>query len=353
VPLSALTSMFLHAGHGHLWGNMIFLWALGTVVEKRIGSRRFLALYLLTGLAASLFGVLAHLLFMGSVLHALGASGAIAGVMGIFAVRCYFKSMVFPLPILGIFSLILPISLKVRLNSLVIIGLFFLADLSGGMAQASGASQTMVGHWIHIGGMLAGIAIAMLLDLGQEAIQERHLEIGAKAVRDGQGSLEAGEQSLRQALQQNPDNPEALLLLARLQSRYSPTEEGADLFRRAIALLAPGRPQEAAEAFREYFGTYLQGLEASLSCRLAGILHQQGDLDLAARCLEAAVADPQAPAALREKALFQQGRILEEMGLSEAAAQSYSRFLQDFPTSAYLDKAHLRLSALAMASPGN
>jgi membrane associated rhomboid family serine protease len=346
VPLSAFTSMFLHAGHGHLWGNMIFLWALGTVVEKRIGAGRFLALYLGTGVAAGVFGVVAHLVFMGSVLHALGASGAIAGVMGVFAVRCYFKSMVFPVPILGIFSLILPISLKVRLNSLVIIGLFFLADLSGGIAQMSGTSQTMVGHWIHIGGMLAGILIAMFLNLGQEAIEERHLEIGAKAVHNGKGSLEAGEDSLRQALRQNPDNPEALLLLARLQARYTPTEEGAELFRRAITLLAPARPQEAVEAFREYYGKYLQGVEGNLSYRLAGILHQQGDLELASHCLEATVADPQSPASLREKALFQQGRVLEEMGLGEAAAESYTRFIEGFPASIYLDKARLRLTSL-------
>jgi membrane associated rhomboid family serine protease/TolA-binding protein len=347
VPMSAFTSMFLHAGHGHLWGNMVFLWALGTVVEKRLGGGRFLALYLGTGLAASMFAILAHLVLMGSVLHALGASGAIAGVMGIFAVRCYFKSMVFPLPILGIFSLILPLSLKVRLNSLVIIGLFFLADLSGGFAQVSGTSQSMVGHWIHIGGMLAGVFIAMALNLGQEAIEERHLEIGAKAVREGKGNLEAGEDSLRQTLLRNPDNPEALLLLAQLLTRHTPTEEGAELFRRAIALLAVDRPQEAALAFREYYGKYLHGVEASLSYRLAGILHQQGDLELTSRCLEATVTDPQSPAPLREKALFQLARVLEEMGLGEAAAENYNRFIDDFPASAYLDKARLRLAALA------
>ena len=58
--------------------------------------------------------------------------------MGIFAVRCYFKSMIFPLPILGIFSLILPISLKVRLNSLAIMALFFLAERAARAVEEGG-----------------------------------------------------------------------------------------------------------------------------------------------------------------------------------------------------------------------
>ena len=111
VPLSAVTSMFLHASGGHLWGNMIFLWMLGTVVERRVGHLRFVWLYLVTGLLGGFAFVLVEFLFNGRAGHILGASGAIAGIMGVFAVRCYFKSMVFPLPILGIFSLILPISL--------------------------------------------------------------------------------------------------------------------------------------------------------------------------------------------------------------------------------------------------
>src|SRR6185369_16295026 len=208
VPLSAITAIFLHAGSGHLWGNMTFLWVVGSAVERRVGSKRFFWLYLLTGLIGGFVYILVEFIFQGQAGHALGASGAIAGIMGIFAVRCYFKSMIFPLPILGIFSLILPISLKVRLNSMVIIGLFFLADLSGGIGQMSGASASMVGHWAHLGGMISGIVLAGFLKLGEGAIEERHLEIGVKAAGAKIGYGE-GEQSLRLVLQRNPDNVEA------------------------------------------------------------------------------------------------------------------------------------------------
>lgn len=344
VPLSAFTSIFLHADNGHLWGNMLFLWAVGTVVERRIGWQRFLAFYLLGGLMAGVLSVVVERTFLDQTAHGLGASGAIAGIMGVFAVRCYFKSMVFPLPILGIFSLILPVSLKVRLNSLVIIGLFFLADLSGGIGQITGESASNIGHWAHIGGMLCGIVLASFLKLGDQAIEERHMEIGSQAWNGGGNiGLGAGEESLRLALKQNPDNVEAMLLLARIQSKYTPSEEGRELYRRAIALLAGPRPKEAAAAFKEYFLKYLQGVEPALQVRLANIFYQQGDLDMASRCLEMVSQDEQASRPIREKAMFQCARVLEELGFDDAAVNYYALFVDTFPESPNLPKARARL----------
>lgn len=134
VPLSAFSSIFLHGSHAHLWGNMMFLWAVGTEVERRIGAKTFLKLYLATGVIAGLAFIFMHDIFLNRTGHALGASGAISGVMGIFAIRCYFSTMAFPIPILGV----LPINIKVKMNSLVIIGLFFMLDLSDGINQISG-----------------------------------------------------------------------------------------------------------------------------------------------------------------------------------------------------------------------
>lgn len=347
VPLSAFTAIFLHAGNGHLWGNMIFLWAVGSVVERRIGAQRFLVFYLLCGLVAGLFGAMAYKLLLDETLHGLGASGAIAGVMGVFAVRCYFKSMVFPVPILGIFSLILPISLKVRLNSLVIIGLFFLADLSGGVAQASGESASMTGHWIHIGGMTAGVALALFFHLGTDAVEERHLELGSSAVGgSGKVNVEAGEESLRLVLRGNPDNSEALLLLARLVSQFTPTEEGRELYRRGIGLLATSRPKEAATTYREYFAKYFAAVDTPVQYRLAAIYYQERDLEMASRTLEFVVKDAQATLAVREKAMFQYARVLDELGLTQAAVDNYNAFAAAFPKSQHLAKAQSRLAAL-------
>lgn len=343
VPLSAFTSMFLHASNGHLWGNMTFLWMLGTAVERRVGGGRFLSLYLITGLVGGLVYLLVDFLFLGKVGHALGASGAIAGIMGIFAVRCYFKSMVFPLPILGIFSLILPISLKVRLNSLVIIGLFFLSDLSGGIGQAMGEEGSMVAHWCHLGGMISGMLIAMFfLKLGTEAMEERHLEAGMKAAKGG-GDFEGGERSLRIALEMNPDNPDALLALARLKSRFRTSDEGRELYEKAISSLIATRPQEAASAFKEYYGAYLTGVQPELLLRLAGIFGREHDLEIATRCLEMVVQNRDTPPHVQEKALFQGGMLLERMGLEEAAEGYYRRYIREFPHADAANKVRAKL----------
>lgn len=342
VPLSLFTSMFLHASNGHLWGNMLFLWVLGSTVERRLGSRRFSMLYLITGLFGNLAFILVRFAFSGTIGHILGASGAIAGIMGIFAVRCYFKSMVFPLPILGIFSLILPISLKVRLNSLVIIGLFFLADLSGGIDQMAGDHSSMIGHWAHLGGMISGMIIASCMKLGKEAVEERHLEAGVRAANARTGYA-GGEKSLAIVLQTNPDNPDALVAMARLKTKFAPTDEGRAYYIKAISALLKTRQLEAAEVFKEYYKKYLKALDASLLVSLASVLQRNHDLDTAARCLEMAASDPNATSQIKERATFQNALLLERMGFDEAALGVYQSYLKQYPDGEGAAKARMRL----------
>ena len=342
TPISAFTAIFLHGSDFHLWGNMIFLWVVGTVVERRIGWQKFLLLYFITGLLAGLAYIAIHYIFMGEVGHALGASGAIAGIMGIFAIRCYFKSMVFPLPILGIFSLILPVSLKVRLNSLVIMGLFFLLDLSGGIGQITGENFSNIGHWAHIGGMAGGMTLAGFMGLGKGAVEERHLEIGIKASNAGVG-LGEGEHSLRIALEKNPNNSEALLYLARIKSKFALTDEGRDLYQKAIQATASSKPQEAATIYKEYYNKYLKGVEPALQYRLAGIFYKNKDLDIASRCLEMLADSANTPPEIRERSMFQCAMVLEDMGLNEAATSYYTRFMETFPNSLAIAKVKAKL----------
>lgn len=342
LPVSLFASMFLHASSGHLWGNMLFLWAIGCAVERRIGPKRFSLLYLVTGLFGSLAYVLVEFLANGTAGHALGASGAISGIMGIFAVRCYFKSMVFPLPILGIFSLILPISLKVRLNSLVIIGLFFLADLSGGIGQVTGEDSSMIGHWAHLGGMVSGMLIAGFLKLGKEAVEERYLEAGVQASRAKSGYA-GGDKSIARVLETSPNNPDALLAMARLKSKFTPTDEGREYYAKAIAELLKTRQQEAADAFKEYYQKYLKGLDPVLLVTLAGILQRKHDLDTAARCLEMAANTPGITPQIKERAVFQNALLLDRMGFEDAAEGSYQNYLKEFPQGDGAAKARARL----------
>ncbi len=345
VPLSAVTAMFLHGDTGHLWGNMLFLWAVGTVVERRIGWRPFLVFYLGTGIAAGLVAASVPWLLTGIPQHGLGASGAISGIMGVFAVRCYFKTMVFPIPILGIFSLVIPLSVKLHVNSLVVITLFFLADLSGGIAQVSGNGFSAIGHWAHLGGMVAGFGLAIVLSLGAAGTQERHLDIADSVVAAGVG-LGAGRESLQRVLEKEPENPEALLSLARLESRHRPSDEGRLAYEQCIEVLGPVDAQRAAEVFRECSATYRIGVEPRLQYRLSAHLFRMGDLELASRSLEALVDGTATPPDVAEKALFQLGRIYELMGLAEAARDIYRRYADTYPDSEVAGKARSRAGAL-------
>jgi membrane associated rhomboid family serine protease len=347
LPISLITSLFLHSGHGHLWGNMLFLWAIGTVVERRIGSLRFGLFYLLSGIAGNLLYLLICTLTH-TPPHILGASGAIAGAMGLFAVRCYFKSMTFPLPILGIFSFIFPISLKVRLNSLVIIGLFFLADLSGGLEQIQGLSHSNIGHWAHIGGMLCGILLALAFHLEREAILERHMDLGSQAVgaKIGTQNTEKGEESLRLLLQKDPDNCDALLLLARLKTKFAASEEGKDLYQRVIPQLIQKSPEEALIAYHEYCKSYANELAPETTYRLATIYHRHNDLQMATQCLQIVCQNDKTTALTLEKSLYQCARIFEDMNQKETAENYYQRCIDRFPDSALTTKAQKRLVQL-------
>ena len=144
------TSMFMHAGWLHLGGNMLYLWIFGDNVEDRFGHIKFLIFYLLCGIAATL----AQLAFSaGSDVPNLGASGAIAGVLGAYIVlfpreqvKVLMGRSVIPMP------------------ALVVIGLWIVLQFVSGIGSVTQAAQTGgVAYMAHIGGFLAGVVLTFLL----------------------------------------------------------------------------------------------------------------------------------------------------------------------------------------------
>lgn len=153
VPLFA--HMFLHGGFLHILGNLWFLWVFGDNVEDRLGHWRFLAFYLLCGLAAAALQIVtAH----GSTAPMIGASGAIAGVLGAYIVM-------YPL---GRINALLPLGcffFSVQVPAFLFLGLWFLIQLNSGMVELPHASQVTggVAWWAHIGGFAAGIALVRVM----------------------------------------------------------------------------------------------------------------------------------------------------------------------------------------------
>ena len=149
-----LTSTFLHGGWLHLIANLWTLSIFGDNVEDRLGPLRYLAFYVLAGLVAAVAHVASD---PGSGLPVIGASGAIAGVMGAYFVSFPRARVVTLIPIF-----FWPVF--VELPAIVFLGLWFLLQFqSGALARAGDAAAGGVAWWAHVGGFLAGIPLLWLL----------------------------------------------------------------------------------------------------------------------------------------------------------------------------------------------
>lgn len=138
-----ITSVFSHNMIFHLFINMFILYGFGNIMEKIMGSKRFIIFYVIAGLAGSLAHCLASALLMGqSSLPALGASGAVAGVVVLFA-------LMNPKQLVLLFGII-------PMPAIGAAGLFILFDLLGLISQTRG-SEVPIGHGAHLGGALVGI----------------------------------------------------------------------------------------------------------------------------------------------------------------------------------------------------
>jgi membrane associated rhomboid family serine protease len=151
--LNVITSMFLHGSWMHLLGNMWFLWLFGNNVEDSMTRPRFLAFYVLCGLAAALLQVMAN---PRSVVPMVGASGAISGVMGAYLVL-YPRVRVFTLIPLGF------ILQTIALPAWAMLLYWAFLQLASGVASIGGDPATGgVAFWAHIGGFVAGVVLVKL-----------------------------------------------------------------------------------------------------------------------------------------------------------------------------------------------
>jgi membrane associated rhomboid family serine protease len=350
LPFALISCMFMHGDDFHLWGNMMFLWAVGTVVERRIGWKLFIGGYLLSGMLASLLAADIHYYFLDSELHALGASGAISGIMGIFMIRCYFKQMVFPIPIFGI----LPISFKIRMNSMAVIGLFFALDVQAGYGQISGEDQSHIAHWAHVGGMYAGMLLAARRRLQTDADLERHEEMGmgvlengtlTSASYDNMIGLDAAELSLRKVLATRPDDVKLMLQLARTRSHYVDDPEARELYDKVLTKMVKAKPTEATALYREYYKKFMGIVSPDTQYRIVPHLLKEGNYQLASRSLELIIEHPETSVNLKEKAMYNCARVFDEMNLPHAAEQMRDRFLDCFPASETAKKIRAILQA--------
>jgi membrane associated rhomboid family serine protease len=151
-----LTSMFWHGGFLHLAGNMLYLWIFGAAVEDRLGHTRYLLFYLIAG---SIAGLAQVALMPDSTLPTVGASGAIAGVLGAYLVS-------FPRARVVAFVPIFILPWIVEIPAVVYLIFWFALQLLSGLSelhQASAGGGAGVAWWAHAGGFIAGAVLVKLM----------------------------------------------------------------------------------------------------------------------------------------------------------------------------------------------
>ena len=163
--ITILSAMFMHAGWLHILGNMLFLWVFGPAIEDVMGSWRYLFFYLLGGLAATAAQVLVD---PSSTIPNLGASGAIAAVMGAFLIT-YPRDRIRTLLLLGWFVRV------TFLPAVVLVGVWFLIQLVSQVGALAATDQGGVAYAAHIGGFIFGMIAARVFENKERVDQQKWL----------------------------------------------------------------------------------------------------------------------------------------------------------------------------------
>ncbi|MBI3947557.1 MAG: rhomboid family intramembrane serine protease [Armatimonadetes bacterium] len=310
---TAFTSLALHANSIHLAVNMAYLWVFGCLVEDVLGRAEYLLFYIGSGIAGMLVRlvVVRHLLPSAVDEPAVGASAAVAGILGVFAIRFYRAR---------IRALLVPWALPAQWGIGVWVG------LQAAFAVASLFSRAGTGCWSHVGGFLFGVASGLLMRLGREADEEYLWEDVRRRRRRAYRHLE-------ELLRRNPHDPQVHLALARTFLQAKEVDAAAVHARKAVELAALSG--DASGAVASYTALRPLGLLGELSLeaefRVACTLEGQHRLREAAQAYKNVYQHyPEAPEA--ETAIIRRAQVLQRDPATAAEATTlYREYLERYP----------------------
>jgi membrane associated rhomboid family serine protease/tetratricopeptide (TPR) repeat protein len=314
---------FEHAHLWHLLGNMFYLWVFGSTLEGMIGWRRFLAAYAISVLGNSIVWEIAE---GGDVV---GASGAIFGIMGLFAIRCAYSRMK-----VVVAPFLLPF--VIRVGARHVLAFVLIKDIYGAII-----ANDNIAHWAHIGGFVTGGVLGWLWGYRSRALASGAL---AAAGRDPLGCEEETVRMLREAVRAAGDDPEVHLAWARVLAHRGEQEETVQRhYLRAASLfrLRDGGEVDGARAFLEHLARGGRPQSVGHHLAHARALGIAGDPDGASRIL-ARHLDVATPT----------GR-LGECLLAELAVQAAAAGRKDLAEGAGRDLARLFPGSPLPANAGN
>ena len=337
--IANFASMFLHAGFEHLAGNMIFLWVFGSTLESRIGWRRFILIYFLTGTLANVLPVT----FSGTGSHVIGSSGAISGILGVYALRCFYRQIsvgvcMFGEPFLS-FMLPLPLSLRVRLNSLFYLSFWFLTQIAFNILNGK-YFHSNIAYSAHITGYFSGMALALWWGYIEAGVREMYQSRGNRAW-GGQGV-----EDLEEALSRGTGSAKSFRNLALRCSTLGYSERGRGYFEKALNAFSKTDMAAAADLYGRLSKYYPLLHRPELLFRIAKIYNRRGEYAHAFLTLSRIVDNPGADAQLRETALYFAGTVQAALSNPDGVREQFARFFKEFPGSPLIEKAEMRLERL-------
>lgn len=347
---SLLTSTFLHAGFFHVGLNLLYLWIFGSVLEDRMGWVRYVATYAVCGVLSNMAQALAVVSFVpqNAGIPIVGASGAIAGLLGLFLVRFYYVRVKVASLAMLFFQGVFRASVS-KLNAAGAMLLWILIQLAYGLATSS-SPVSMTAYWSHVGGFGVGLALGLAGGLHREAGEERKFLKARRYFEDGQWFAAMGE--VIEYLKSRPLDPDARTLLARTFLLTGQRKRAAAEYSRAVSIeLERGGESAALEHYEELKRVASDFvLPAGAQLAVARCLEARGRPDLAA---EAYLAfgrtypfKQKAPAALLKSAEIYCAKLND----LEKAGETYHNVRALFPQTPWAQLARKRLAEIGRVS---
>jgi membrane associated rhomboid family serine protease len=328
--VTIITAAFMHAGLLHLVGNMLFLWVFGSVVEDALGPIVYGLFYLGGGLAAALLHWVVTLTLMPSeaFIPCLGASGAVAAVLALFAIRFYRHKV----RIFYLFAYYLIRWGTFEAPSLWVVGLWFGWELLSGFLSLGGGAG--VAHWAHIGGFVFGVVMGFALRSPQDAAQEYTIEeartqLAAMAPR-------AALEQLLPIVRAHPENEEARTQLARayegVGDETAADEQWRILLRQRLARRE--RAEVVALCRQVARRSLLDGFDGRTLYDVACCFEESFQFPEAVHLLQRVwQANPDAPES--ELAMLRQATLMKDRVHDPNANSVLDQFLRTYPYSQY------------------
>lgn len=320
-----LSSTVIHDGVFHLVSNMALLLLFGRDVERAMGRLEFLLFYIGVCLASAIVYVsivFAALPAVYAGAEVVGASGAVAGVMGVYAVRFHRKSFPFG---------------EIRLPALLVILAWLIAQVVLGIRglYESPLSQEVgrIGYWSHLGGFAFGIAIAVFTNMALQG--EREYLVSEAQQHYDEGNLLESTRNYEALLRYDPDSAFAHAELGRIWAILDEGEQSLPFYGTAVELyLRQGKQEEAlrvADEMRQFWPK--AGLPAPTRLRLATYLEEEGEIDRAVAALRNIV-ETDGECVEAQMALLKIGQLqLSSLHDPQSAIDTLQSFLQRYPNS--------------------